>query len=142
MTYIDKAAVVRLVVDVMVTSPKVHEPVTTVGEIRALFEDEHVHLALVVTVQQRLVTTIGRADLPGTAPSLPAADVGTVAGRTVAPTTPLDTATGLLRTTRRRRLAVTDDADRLLGLLCLKRDGNGFCTDEGIRAQAARRGYK
>lgn len=99
----------------MVTCPKVHGPVTTVGEIRALSDDEHVRLALMVTVQQRLVTTI---------------------------TTALDTVTELLRTTRRRRLAVTDDADRLLGLLCLKRDENGFCSDVGIRARAAGRGYK
>ena len=28
-----------------------------------------------------------------------------------------------------RRAAVVDDGGRLLGLLCLKRHGNGFCTD-------------
>ncbi|MGW1564687.1 hypothetical protein ACWCQ1_51030 [Streptomyces sp. NPDC002144] len=39
----------------------------------------------------------------------------------------------------RRRLAVTDGCGRLLGLLCLKRSGNGYCSDEGIRARADER---
>jgi hypothetical protein len=37
---------------------------------------------------------------------------------------------------KRRRLAVVDHTGRLLGLLCLKHDGRGYCTDEGIRARA------
>jgi hypothetical protein len=39
----------------------------------------------------------------------------------------------------RRRLAVTDEAGRLLGLLCLKKDGTGYCSDDGIRERAAER---
>lgn len=35
-----------------------------------------------------------------------------------------------------RRLAVVDADNRLLGLLCLKRDLSGFCTDSGFNARA------
>jgi hypothetical protein len=37
---------------------------------------------------------------------------------------------------RRRRLAVVDESGRLLGLLCLKKDQCGYCSDEGIRERA------
>jgi hypothetical protein len=33
---------------------------------------------------------------------------------------------------RRRRLAVTSDDSRLLGLLCLKANGSGFCSDADV----------
>jgi hypothetical protein len=32
----------------------------------------------------------------------------------------------------RRRLAVIDESGRLLGLLCLNREGTGYCSDDGI----------
>ena len=34
--------------------------------------------------------------------------------------------------TSSRRLAVVDDDHRLLGLLCLKRSGSGFCSDDDV----------
>ena len=45
---------------------------------------------------------------------------------------------------RRRRLAVVGEGGRLLGLLCLKKDGTGYCSDEGIweRALQARSGSR
>jgi hypothetical protein len=45
-----------------------------------------------------------------------------------------------MRQTGRRRLAVVDEDGTLLGLLCLKATGLGFCSDDAIaqrrRAQA------
>jgi CBS domain-containing protein len=126
------------VADAMVRRPKTHRPDSTLAELRALFDDDHVHLALVVAADGRLITTIERADL-GDARSLATtvSELGTLAGRTVGPTEPLAvTTSGLLRVGR-RRLAVVGESGRLLGLLCLKRDGTGYCTDEGIRARAS-----
>lgn len=99
--------------------------------------DGHIHMALIVAENRRLVTTIERSDLAAAPlPSTPVGEIGTLAGRTVAPSYALDAATTLLLRERRRRLAVVDSTGRLLGLLCLKRDGTGYCSDEGIRARA------
>jgi hypothetical protein len=38
---------------------------------------------------------------------------------------------------RHRRLAVVGAEGELLGLLCLKRSGSGFCSDEDVAARAA-----
>ena len=35
----------------------------------------------------------------------------------------------------RRRLAVLDDSGRLIGLLCLKGNGTGYCADDGRRGR-------
>lgn len=39
----------------------------------------------------------------------------------------------------RRRRAVIDDRGLLLGLLCLKHTGLGFCSDADVRARADER---
>jgi CBS-domain-containing membrane protein len=125
------------VADSMITCPKTHGPGSSVDEIRALFDDDHVHIALIVAADRRLITTIERSDLAAaTARSGPVAGLGTLAGRTVGPSSPLDAATATLVREGRRRLAVVDHSGRLLGLLCLKRDGKGYCSDDGIRARA------
>lgn len=133
-----QAATGNRVADVLVRFPKTHGPGSTLGEIRSFFADDHVHMALIVGTDGRLVTTIERpdlaADLPG---SVPAAELGTLVGRTAGPADPLDAVTTALLRQRRRRLAVVDDSRLLLGLLCLKKDGTGYCSDEGIRARAA-----
>jgi len=41
--------------------------------------------------------------------------------------------------TGRRRLAVVDDGGVLVGLLCLKRTGRGFCSDLDVASRAASR---
>lgn len=126
------------VADAMVTRPKTHAPQSTLAEIRAFFDDDHVHMALIVAPDGRLVTTIERADLSavlsGTAL---AAAIGTLAGRTVRPHDSLAAAAAALLLGGRRRLAVVDEMGRLLGLLCAKRDGSGYCSDAGIRSRAA-----
>ncbi|MCW2540084.1 MAG: hypothetical protein JWN95_1809 [Frankiales bacterium] len=126
------------VAEAMVTSPKTHRPDSKLAEISALFNDDHVHLALVVALDGRLITTIERADLgPARSPETTAPELGTLVGRTVGPMEPLAAATSTLLRTGRRRMAVVGESGRLLGLLCLKRDGTGYCTDEGIRARAS-----
>ena len=127
--------------DGMVARPKTHRPEAQLDEIRSLFEDDHVHMALIVTTDGRLLTTIERPDLAA-APSrsTPAVGLGRLAGRTVGPSDALAAATARLLREGRRRLAVVDDSGRLLGLLCLKRDGTGYCSEEGIRARARQRG--
>ena len=75
-----------LVADAMVTILRTHGPECGLEEIRALFEDDHVHMALIVSADRRLVTTIERSDLTEAASGLRcAAELGTLVGRTVAP---------------------------------------------------------
>ena len=125
----------------MVTIPKTHPPEVTLEEIRELFEDDHVRLVLIVAADGRLVTTIEREDiLTASSSSAPAAELGTLAGRTARPFDSLALAMAELERQRRRRLAVVDEDGRLIGLLCLRRDRAGFCTDEGIRARDRERG--
>ncbi|HEY2549072.1 MAG TPA: hypothetical protein VGI64_00690 [Streptosporangiaceae bacterium] len=125
------------VADAMVTCPKTHGPDCDPAAIRDFFTDEHLHMALIVARDGRLLTTIERPDLAGAAPGWShVAKLGTLTGRTTAPAEPLATATNRLLAEGRRRLAVIDSSGRLLGLLCLKNDGTGFCSDAGIRERA------
>jgi hypothetical protein len=97
-------------------------------------------MALIVTAERQLLTTIERPDLPPhTGPSTLVTELGTLAGRSVAPWDSLDVVTAILIRPGRRRLAVVDASGSLLGLLCLKRDLTGYCSDEGVhqRARAA-----
>ena len=129
----------RRVADAMVTCPKTHSPETGLEKVRAFFEDDHHHMALIVAPDGRLVTTIERSDLAAATPdSALIAKLGTLIGRTAGPADSLAAATATLLRAGRRRLAVVDDSGRLLGLLCLKKDGTGYCSDEGIRERAQR----
>jgi CBS-domain-containing membrane protein len=124
----------------MARCPKTHGLESGLENLRTFFEDDHHHVALIVAPDGRLVTTIERADLAAaTSSSSPAATLGTLIGRTAGPTDPLATATGALLREGRRRLAVVDESGRLLGLLCLKKDGTGYCSDEGIRERTRAR---
>lgn len=122
----------------MITRPKTHALRCTLDQIRAFFEDDHVHMALIVATDGTLVTTIDRADLT-VVPAGPAfaATFGTLDGRIVGPSDSLDRVAVLLLRARRRRLAVVDDSGRLVGLLCAKQDGTGYCSDAGISRRAA-----
>ena len=98
------AAAERPVADAMVTCPKTHGPRSGLEKIRAFFEDDHVHVALIVATDGRLVTTIERSDLAAaTSSSAPVAKLGTLVGRTAGPADPLGAVTAtLLREGRRR----------------------------------------
>jgi hypothetical protein len=130
----------RHVADVMLSFPRTHGPGTTLTEIRELFRDDHVHMALIVTIGGLLLTTIERTDLAvGLPPDTPARELGTLAGRTAGPANPLGVTTAALLRGRRRRLAIVDECGQLLGLLCLQKDGAGYCSDEGVQARQAER---
>lgn len=126
------------VADAMVSIPKLLAWKVTRSEIEAFFADDHVHAALLVQ-GQRLITVVERADLERAGPREFGHMLGRLAGRTVPPETPLSTAMELMKEHGRRRLAVTDHHGDLLGLLCLKRSGNGFCTDQGVTDRARQR---
>jgi predicted transcriptional regulator len=128
------------VAEYLVTQPKALGVCATVGEARREFEDDHVHMLLVVD-DGLLLGTIVAADVAdlrlSDGASLLAA--ARLEGRTVAP----DASAGLCRRTMLadgiRRLAVADEAGRLFGLLCLKRSGRGFCSDADVADRAAER---
>jgi CBS domain-containing protein len=125
----------RTAADAMVTRPKVHPSSATVGELRTLFADEHVHVALLVE-EGELVGTIERSDLAAArADDAPASELASTEGRTIDAHAPLSEALTAMRLGGRRRLAVTNADGELLGLLCLKASGRGFCSDEDVAAR-------
>lgn len=129
----------RLVVaDAMLHAPTVSAPAATVGELRRLFTDDHVHAALLVDAT-RLVAVLDRGDLLGAAEGDAAAGLAPLAGRTVGPAEDLERVRLRMVAQGIRRLAVVDDGGALLGLLCLKRSGSGFCSDDDVAARAAER---
>jgi hypothetical protein len=121
--------------DVAVGNPTLHRSDATVGDLRSFFGDDHVHLALLVD-GRRLITTVERRDLDAPLPDeLPAHHVGRLGGRVVGARAPLDETLRRMRQQGRRRLAVVDADGALLGLLCLKASGDGFCSDDGIASR-------
>jgi CBS domain-containing protein len=132
-------AATALATDVMVRAPKVHGPSLTVGEVRAAFADDHVHMVLLVD-GGRLLGTLLRGDAPESAPPVgPALPFASLAGRTVAPTTRADVLRAEMVASGVHRLAVVDGDGTLLGLLCLKRHLDGFCSDADVASRAADR---
>ncbi len=124
---------VETVADVMVHHPKLCHADSTVGDLRRLFADDHVHAVLIVS-GARLLTVIDRIDLgPETADSVAAASLGRLSGRVIAPSASATAALRQMTAAGRRRLAVVGPDSTLLGLLCLKRTGTGFCSDEDVR---------
>ena len=130
---------IHTVADVMVRHPKICHEDSTVGDVRRLFADDHVHAVLIMSAT-RLLTVIDRADLDleGT-DSAPAARLGRLSRRVIAPTEPADTALQQMIAASRRRLAVVAPDGTLRGLLCLKRSGTGFCSDENVRQRQRER---
>lgn len=125
--------------DAMVSSPKTWPGGTTVAEARAAFTDDHVHMLLLVS-DGVLLGTLVRDDLLGHARLAAAAlQLATLRDRTTRPEQPIEEVRQQLIATGHRRLAVVDDGGRLLGLLCLKRDLVGFCSDSGVSARATDR---
>lgn len=128
----------KRVEDVMVTCPKTLPEDCTVEQVRSFFRDDHVHMALIVDPAGRLLSTLERSDIPeGTPPAAQALSYGVMRNRSIGPRVPVEAGTAVLQAAGRRRLAVVDDDGTLLGLLCLKRSGLGFCSDAGVAARAA-----
>lgn len=125
------------VADAMVHHPKVHPVTSTVAQLRLWFSDDHVHAAL-ITVDDVLITVVDRDDVhPALSANTPAASLGTLANRVVRSDLSLAAATQQLTSTGRRRLAVIDERQRLLGLLCMKRSRNGLCSDQDVHSRQA-----
>ena len=84
-----EAAFGTRVSDAMVASPKTHGPESGLDVIQTLFEDDHVHMALIVAADGRLLTTIERSDITTASSSYnTVAELGTLVNRTVGPSTP------------------------------------------------------
>ncbi len=123
------------VADAMVTDIKVSAADATVGDLRALFVDEHVHAAVIVD-DGVLITVVDRSEVARTASAdSPAVQLGCRRHRVVALTADLEQARQQLLASDRRRLAVVDADGQLCGLLCLKRTRAGFCSDQDVRAR-------
>jgi CBS-domain-containing membrane protein len=119
----------------MIRHPKVCGPATTTGQAREWLRDDHVHAVLVVDAGQ-LVAVVERSDLTTTTPSdVPARLIGRLRGRVIGPGADLEFTRHAMLVMRRRRLAVIDHRGMLLGLLCLKRTGDGFCSDADVQAR-------
>ena len=116
-----------------------HGSSATAGELRAFFADGHVHVALLVD-GDTLVGAIERGDLAAAASDeSPAREVAALEGRTIAPEAELASAHAAMRRSGRRRLAVVTEDSVLLGLLCLKASGDGFCSDGDVGSRRADR---
>jgi hypothetical protein len=123
------------VADCVVTHPTVHDSRATVGELRTLFLDDHIHMALLLD-GQRLVSAVERDDLEvAFDDEAPASLVGTLLGRAVSPAEPAAATLASMKATGRRRLAVTSSDGTLVGLLCLKAGGHGFCSDGDVASR-------
>jgi CBS domain-containing protein len=128
------------VAEVMVSRPKFLPATATLADVRAAFADDHVHLALLVGDGDVLRSTVTRGDLElaaarGVPDNGSAAEVGAVEGRTIDAGTDAEFALRMLTGATERRRAVIDDQNRLLGLLCVKRSGKGFCGDSDVEAR-------
>ena len=123
--------------DVALRRPDLLRDSATVGEVRAFFAaSAHRHLALLVDDRGLLVATVAADDVPsGADPRDRARGWGSLVGRTVPWDTPEPAVRRLLTTTGSRRVAVVDEDGHVVGLVCLKRSGKGFCTDEGVEAR-------
>jgi CBS domain-containing protein len=132
------AEAVLSVAQAMVTNPEVSGPGLSRGDLDQLFADDHVHAALVVD-DGRLITVIQRTDLEDSLPDADPCSLGMLTGRVVQPDAALAAVRDRMRQEQRRRLAVINESGRLLGLLCLKKSGTGFCSDADVRSRELER---
>lgn len=126
------------VADAHLRTPKVHGPDVSVGAARVFFLDGHVH-ALLLVDRGVLVAVVERADLDGAPDGARARPLGTLADRVAAPDDDLEQTRLAMARRAQRRLAVVDADGALLGLLCLKRHGRGFCSAADVAARDADR---
>ena len=119
--------------DVVVRLPKTLSPDTSVDQARAALHDDHVHMLLITNDQGLLLGTLVRDDLA----ELPqghahALEHAVLENRTISPDTSASDALRLMQTRAERRRAVLDPDGHLLGLLCLRRRRDGFCSDADV----------
>jgi CBS domain-containing protein len=127
------------VADVAVRHPKVLGVDATLSTAAAAFEDDHVHMVLLLD-GEFLAGTIVRSDIAGQhARHQRAVLASRLHGRVFTAGTPLAEAIAVLRQHHQRRRAVINDRGELVGLLCLKRSSRGFCSDVDVAARATER---
>lgn len=124
------------VAEAMLRYPKLCHAGTTAGELRELFGDDHIHAALIVD-DGRLLAVVDRGDLAGAPDIQPARELACLEGRTIGPETELEPIRQAMVRASLRRLAVIDRDTTLLGMLCLKRRGDDFCSDTGVAERLA-----
>jgi len=131
----------RLVRDVMLTVPKTHDLDLTLHQAHQAFANPHVHMLLLTSPNGVLQGTLVRSDLTHLdvqeTPDALAVGHARLGGRTITPGVHAVTATSTMLDQQTRRLVVIDNHHRVVGLLCLKRTLDGFCSDANIRARAA-----
>lgn len=120
----------------MVRTPKVLSMESTIGDARREFTDDHVHM-LVIVDNGTLLGTLLRSDLDDTALSdtAPALCAARNRDRTVDPDAHAADLRHAMRAQGIRRLAVVTESGHLEGLLCLKRSGRGFCSDNDVQSR-------
>lgn len=123
------------VADAMLHRPRIYPASMSVAQAREALTDDHVH-ALPIMAAGLLLAVVERSDLDGAAGQDRAWAHGRLAGRVVGPAVDLLTTWLTMKLARRRRLAVVDGQGDLLGLLCLKRSGRGFCSQSDVDAHA------
>lgn len=126
------------VTDALLRTPRVHPPNTSVGAARAFFTDDHVH-AMLLVADGVLVAVVERGDLVGVPAGAPARAVGRLRGRVVRPDLSLEKTRRAMTARAQRRVAVVDHDGVLLGLLCLKHHGRGFCAATDVAARESER---
>lgn len=127
----------RTVADAMIAVPKTLGVEISLADARHALSDTHVHM-LLLTRDGILHGTLVREDLRHDLdPRRPAVTLATLAERTVSPDRPLGEATRIMEESMARRLAVTDSAGRLLGLLCLNRTRQRYCTEADVVARVS-----
>ena len=134
------------VAELMLREPIVLAASEPLDEVRRVFDSSHVHMVLLTgtgRVGEQLLGTLVRDDLPpaGSGSDAPGSALAhaRVEGRTVDASRTSEDARRAMQAAGARRLAVVDSDGRLLGLLCLKRSGDGFCTDSGVASRRAAR---
>jgi CBS domain-containing protein len=120
----------------MIPAPKISGPEATVRDVKALLENDRVH-AVLIAHRGMLLAVVERSDLDrSTSDEASALSVGRLSGRVVAGDHSLQAAHRWMTGSGTRRLAVVDEGGRLVGLLCLKRDGRGFCSSADLQSRA------
>ncbi|HWN25814.1 MAG TPA: CBS domain-containing protein, partial [Actinomycetospora sp.] len=135
----DGVAPGTVVSDAMLLHPKVCAADLSVAAAHELFGDDHVHALLVVGAGV-LLAVVEQADLAGAPAEAPARHHGRLGDRVVGPHEDMLATWTAMLADGRRRLAVVDGQGALLGLLCLKRSGRGFCSQADVDARARERG--
>jgi CBS domain-containing protein len=86
-----------------------------------------------------LISTVERDDLLlASNPELRASAIAKLGGRTIGAHATVSEALDIMKRTGRRRLAVTSEHGTLLGLLCLKASGRGFCSEADVASRSRR----